>query len=224
MDAIAYYPLHLKITGRRCLVAGGGRVGIRKARTLARCGGRPVIVSPRLDAPLPKGITQAITHIPEPYDPAHLEGAFLVFAATDQADLNRQIARDARQAGILCNIADNPEASDFILPAMVNRGDLILTVSTCGCSPAFAGIVKNELEDRFGEGYGEFLFLMGRIRKRLLARDHDPEGHKAVFNRLIQADLPGMVMDHDIEGIDRLLHDTLGDGFTYHHLTAGEMP
>ncbi|GAB6146412.1 precorrin-2 dehydrogenase/sirohydrochlorin ferrochelatase family protein [Desulfocicer niacini] len=222
MSDIPYYPVHLNVKGKTCLVVGGGRVGIRKTRSLLKSGARVTMITPRISADHAGELTDKINWISAPYAPHHLKGVCLVFAATDQRELNHQIAQDAKKAGIPCNIADDPPASDFIVPAVVQRGDLILTVSTSGTSPAFAKKLRRDLESQFGEGYAEFLFLMGRIRNQLLAQGHAPEKHKILFSTLIKEDLPGMVMEKDIERINHLLGVTLGRSYTYQKLIAGD--
>ncbi len=222
MSDIPYYPVHLKVKGKTCLVVGGGNVGIRKARTLLKSGARVNLVSPQITEEHSQDITDKITWIPAPYAPHHLRGVHLVFAATHLAEQNRQIAADAKKAGILCNIADDPDASDFILPAIVHRGDLIITVSTSGTSPAFAKKLRRDLETQFGTEYADFLFLMGRIRCRLLAKGHDPEKHKTLFSTLIKEDLLYMIMEKDFDKINHLLCATLGSEYTYQNLIAGD--
>ncbi|SMD04683.1 precorrin-2 dehydrogenase / sirohydrochlorin ferrochelatase [Desulfocicer vacuolatum DSM 3385] len=222
MSSIPYYPVHLKVKGKTCLVVGGGKVGMRKARTLAKSGALVKMVSPRLMDTIPRETADRISWISEPYTPEHIVGTTLVFAATDQRQLNRQIAADARSKGILCNIADDPDASDFILPAIVHRGDLILTVSTSGNSPAFAKKLRQDLEARFGEEYADFLLLMGKIRSRLLAQGHAPDRHKAIFSTLINEDLLGMIMENQTDKINHLLLSILGSGYTYENLMPGD--
>ena len=87
---------------------------------------------------------------------------------------------------ILCNIADRPKICDFIFPSIVNRGDLIIAISTSGKSPAFAKKMRKDLEKEFGNEYAEFLRLMGAIRNKLLSRNHEPEAHKHLFENLIK--------------------------------------
>ena len=221
MSDIPYYPVHLNVKGKTCLVVGGGKVGLRKAKSLIKSGARVTMITPRINTDNAEDIMEKITWISVPYTPHHLNGMTLVFAATDQKELNRQIAKDAKKAKILCNIADDPSVSDFIVPAIVRRGDLLLTVSTSGTSPAFAKKLRRDLEAQFDESYAEFLFIMGQIRCRLLAQEHNPQKHKALFSTLIQEDLPGMVQKKDIESINRLLGITLGSAYTYQNLIAG---
>lgn len=209
-----YYPLFLDITGRTCLVVGGGNVGSRKAATLITCGARVTVISPDVSETL-KHMAEsgALTHKAEPYTPEDLDGVFLVFCATNDRDLNLKIAEDAKKRGILCNVADTPDASDFILPSLVDRGDLTLAVSTSGTSPAMAKKLRLELSEQFGDEYAECLALLGRVRKKLLARGHDPEEHKSRLGQLIEGNLLGMLKNRDRDGVNALLGSVLGPGF-----------
>ncbi|MGD9234985.1 MAG: bifunctional precorrin-2 dehydrogenase/sirohydrochlorin ferrochelatase, partial [Desulfobacterales bacterium] len=114
-----------------------------------------------------------------------------------------------------CNIADRPKACNFILPSIVNRGDLIIAISTSGQSPAFAKKLRKDLEKEFGDEYEEFLNLMGAIRKKLLSQDHEPEAHKHLFEQLIERDLVQMLKDGDTENINSLLLEVLGEGYEF---------
>jgi precorrin-2 dehydrogenase/sirohydrochlorin ferrochelatase len=140
---------------------------------------------------------------------------FLVIGATDNEALNFKIHAAAGRRGVLCNIADRPEACNFILPSIVNRGDLIIAISTSGKSPAFAKKLRKQLEAQFGNEYAEFLDLMGAIRKKLLSKDHEPEAHKHLFEQLIERDLVQMLKNADAENINALLLDVLGDSYDY---------
>lgn len=224
MAEINYYPVCLDIKEKNCLVVGGGRVGVRKAFTLARCGARVTVVSPAFSEKFEKKRVKGLTRIETIYHPDHLTDKFLVVAATSNNRLNHQIGMDARGKNILCNIIDRPDASDFIVPSILNRGDLIITVSTSGTSPAFAKKIKKDLEKQFGKEYADFLFLMGKIRKILLGRGHAPETHGALFRSLIEADLLGSIAGENENSIDETLKEILGPGFTYHDLISGKGP
>ena len=138
-----------------------------------------------------------------------LDNVFLVIGATDDAQLNRKIHAEAQAQKLLCNIADRPALCNFILPAVVQRGDLSIAISTAGQSPAFAKWLRKRLEKEFGEEYAFFLRLMGAIRRKLLAGDHAPEAHKHIFERLIEGELLERVRRDEPEMIDRLLMETL---------------
>ena len=214
-----YYPIHLDIQNRSCLVVGGGGVGTRKVMALLKCGARVTVVSPVISERLQNLAESSPLKLkPRPYRTADLEGVFLVIGATDDEALNRQISRDAENRNILCNIADRPEVCNFILPSIVQRKDLVITISTSGQSPALAKKMRKTLEGQFGEEYGELLQLMGAIRKKLLSQAHEPEVHKPLFEQLINSDLSSMIRESKTEAINALLFKILGDGYRYEEL------
>ena len=214
-----YYPIHLDIKNRHCLVVGGGAVGTRKVNTLLECGARVRVVSPEPTRQLTKLASEgAITLARRAYRSADLDGAFLVIGATDDESLNQQISNDAALTNTLCNIADRPEVCNFILPSIVQRGDLVITISTSGKSPALAKKLRQKLETQFGQEYAEFLLLMGAIRKKLLSQDHAPEAHKGLFNQLIDSDLIRLMQAGKTEEINSLLYNILGEGYKIEEL------
>lgn len=209
-----YYPVQLDIRGRQCLVVGGGAVGSRKVDGLLSCGARVTVVSPQITESLRRlGARGAVTLWEREYAAADLAGMFLVIGATDDQDLNRRLSADAAQLKILCNIADRPEKCNFILPAVVQRGDLVITVSTSGKSPALAKKLRQTLEDQFGEEYAVLLDLMGAIRKRLLAQEHAPEAHRPIFEKIIRSDILTWIRAGRMQDVDRLLKEVLGEGW-----------
>lgn len=209
-----YYPVFLDINARECLVVGGGAVGTRKALSLLECGAMVTVVSPVATEKLQVLASQGdIILKKRTYRPADMEGMFLVFGATDNEVLNRQINQNAEATNTLCNIADRPEVCNFILPATVKRDDLVIAISTSGKSPAFAKQLRKQLERQFGHEYATFLKLMGGIRSLLLREKHAPEEHKPIFNRIIESNIIDLIRAGKKEEIDTLLRDILGDGF-----------
>jgi len=214
-----YYPIHLDIKNRNCLVVGGGAVGTRKVNTLLECGAGVTVVSPNPAPQLTKLASEgAIRLIRRAYRSADLDGAFLVIGATDDESLNQQISNDAALTHTLCNIADRPEVCNFILPSIIQRGDLVITISTSGKSPALAKQLRQKLQTQFGKEYAEFLLLMGAIRKKLLSRAHEPEAHKTLFNQLIDSDLIQLMQAGKTEEINSLLYKILGEGYKIEEL------
>lgn len=200
-------------------MVGGGAVGTRKILSLVESDARVTVVSPVVTDELQTLAHQGVITLKKrEYRSTDLEGMFLVFGATNQEALNRQINQDAEQLNMLCNIADRPEVCNFILPATVKRGDLIVAISTSGKSPAFAKQLRKHLETQFGNEYAIFLSLMGGIRTLLLKEKHAPEEHKPIFNRIIQSDIIELIKDKKTEEIDKRLFDILGDGFKYDNL------
>jgi len=209
-----YYPVHLDIQNRNCLVVGGGSVGTRKVETLLDCGARVTVVSPVASEKLRQ--LREIGKIElkkRSYQSGDLKSMFLVIGATDDENLNRQISADAEAKNMLCNIADRPEVCNFILPSVVRRGDLVITISTSGKSPALAKKLRKTLEVQFGAEYAEFLLLLGAIRKKLLAQAHEPEAHKKLFEQLTDSELLELLRDNKKDEIDSLLINILGNGY-----------
>jgi precorrin-2 dehydrogenase/sirohydrochlorin ferrochelatase len=216
-----YYPVYLDIKNRNCLVVGGGSVGTRKVLTLLACGANVTVVSTAVTEKLKELSNKGLIRLKErSFQSADLDDRFLVIGATDSQELNFNIHAEAERRGLLCNIADRPEVCNFILPSIVNRGDLIIAISTSGKSPAFAKRLRKHLEKEFGNEYAEFLNLMGAIRKKLLSQDHEPEAHKHLFEQLIERDLVQMIRNGDTDNINSLLFEVLGEGYELESLTS----
>lgn len=144
---MAYYPLCLEMTERRCLVVGGGPVAERKVAGLLESGARLTVVSPSATDRLRDwSRADRVRLLLREYAASDLRGHSIVFVATDDGRVNADVARDARAAGVLVNAADDPAHCDFILPAVLTRGELTVAVSTGGASPALARTVRDELD------------------------------------------------------------------------------
>jgi precorrin-2 dehydrogenase/sirohydrochlorin ferrochelatase len=220
-----YYPVNLDIRDRSCLVVGGGRVGTRKVKTLMDCAARVTVVSLAVTTTLADlAAAGKIRLAQRAYRPTDLDGMFLVIGATDDEALNRRVNADAERRNMLCNIADRPAICNFILPAIVQRKDFMLAISTAGKSPAFAKYIRQRLETEFGPEYGDLLELMGAIRKQLLAEAHEPEVHKPLFEQLIAANLLDLVKTGETERIDALLQSVLGPDYRYDLLMPSTPP
>lgn len=188
--AVRYYPLFLDIAGRRCVVVGGGSVAERKIERLLACGARVEVVGRRL-TPALAGMRGegTILHRDADYDEAHLRDAFLVIGATDDGEINERIARDARAKGIPVNIVDDPALCNFILPSIVERGDLAIAVSTGGRSPALAKKIRREMEDRYGPEYATLLAILGELRRKVIADGRSSGENRELFEAVIASDL-----------------------------------
>ena len=210
-----YYPIFLDIESRACLVVGGGEVGVRKVKTLLACGGKVGVVSPEVVPWLEEKIEQGAVELKgSHYEERQLQGCFLVIAATDDLELNCRIAQDAEKRGLLCNVVDYPQEGNFILPALVQRGALTVAISTSGKSPALARQLRQDLEQRFGMEYSDFLELMGAVRERLLKDSQDSRVNKERFDQLVQSPLLELVRRRDYEGVDRILDTVLGPDYS----------
>ncbi len=184
------YPVNLNIEGRSCLIVGGGEVAARKIASLLSCGATVRVVSPECSPKIrtlaENGVVQWSQRL---YQSGDMDGAFLVFAATDNATVQRQIVDEAKARNILVNSADDPVSCTFQVPAKVRRGNLLLTVSTGGGSPALAAKLRRQLEDDYGSEYQLLVDLLGRIRREIVADGKPQASHKAVFEKLLQLNL-----------------------------------
>jgi precorrin-2 dehydrogenase/sirohydrochlorin ferrochelatase len=185
-----YYPMMVDLAGRRCLVVGGGRVAERKVALLLECGADVAVVSPVATPTIAELAERgAIRLARRPVQPADLEGVFLAFAATDDAQVNQGVAHAVRKAGGLVNVADAPEACDFQVPSVVRRGDLTIAISTGGGSPALAKRLRQRLEATIGSEYEAFLDALRELRARAQQVIADPAERQALFRRAVDSDL-----------------------------------
>jgi siroheme synthase-like protein len=162
---LAYYPMFLKISGKKCVVVGGGQVARRKVRALLEHGASVEVISPDPCTELIELEEKGRIHIlHRHYQSGDLQKAFLAIAATDNRALNRQVVKEAHDRAVLVSVADDPQNSDFILPSYVRRGALTIAVSTGGVSPALARKIRTRLEKDFGDEYASLVRLIGEVR------------------------------------------------------------
>ena len=203
---LRYYPINIDLQGQRVVIVGGGAVAARKAKRLVSAGARLTVVAPRLDAALAAlAAAGSLTHLDRVYHPGDLAGALLAFAATDDAELNRSVAAEARERGILIDIVDAPRLSSFTTPATLQRGDLLITVSTAGGSPSLSRRIISELEPLFGAEYAEAVALLGSVREKILTEKGGSAYNERVFAELAALDLPALIKNGQRDAIDQIL-------------------
>jgi siroheme synthase-like protein len=164
-----FFPLFVDLSGRRCVVVGGGPVAARKIQALAGFGATVIALAIKASEEV-RTLSQQNTIILEerPYGgPADLAGATLVISAADDRELNARIAQDAKDAGIPVNIADDPDLCTFFFPALVRRGDLTAGISTSGACPRLAARLRKRLDDDWPVSLGESLESLREERRRL---------------------------------------------------------
>jgi precorrin-2 dehydrogenase/sirohydrochlorin ferrochelatase len=179
------FPMFLKLSNRPCLVVGAGAIAESKISSLLDAGGCVRVVAPEA-TPQVRAWAQSNTldWRQRPFEPADLDGMFLVIAATSSTELHERIFEEATRRAVLCNIVDVPPLCDFYYPSVVQRGALQIAISTAGQSPALAQRLRKQLEDQFGPEYEEWLAKLGESRDKLHATDMDPDDRK----RLLHAD------------------------------------
>jgi precorrin-2 dehydrogenase/sirohydrochlorin ferrochelatase len=208
-----YYPINVNIKGKRCLIVGGGQVAERKVEGLLKAGAKVVVISSRLTPKLKRLSDRGIIrNIVRNYRKGDLKGAVLAFGATNDPGINRRILREAREESVLLNAVDDPQNCDFTIPSMVSRGDLLISISTGGKSPALSQKIRKELEKNYGKEYEALLSLLSAVRERLVGMA-DSKQNKAKFKKLVNSNLLRLIRERKIEQIDKLLRDILGKGY-----------
>jgi precorrin-2 dehydrogenase/sirohydrochlorin ferrochelatase len=185
-----YFPVYLELRERPCVVIGGGAVAERKALSLLEAGAAVTIVSPTLTPKLQElSISGKINHLQKTYDEKDLSGEFLVIAATNSPEINTRVAQACKKRHVLVNVAVPPEESSFIVPSVVERGELLIAISTSGASPALSRKIRHELEEKYGPEYELYLTKLSAIRKRIMEEIPDAERRRQVFQLIVDSDV-----------------------------------
>ena len=204
---MSYYPVLIQLDGKKVIVVGGGAVAERKIETLLECGAEVHVISreltPRLSDYREGG---KIGCLGQEFNEDCLDQAFMAIAATDDPRLNHQVSEKAKEKGLLVNAVDQPSDCNFILPSVLRRGDLLIAVSTSGKSPALAKRVREALEERFGDEYGTFLVLMGRLREEILSQRLSQGENRRIFQELVSSPILEAIAREDWHGVATILN------------------
>ncbi len=185
---MSIYPIHLKAEHIKALVIGAGNVGMRKIETLLKCNVQTITV-------LDSGMQLAdfaykdnpyVLFLSKAYEVVDLENHNLVFIATENKILNSSIVKDCKSKNILCNVITLPHEGSFTLPALIQKDDLLLTVSTNGLSPALSRALKEDIENFIDLGYSDLCTFLGALRKEVLALDLASDKNKQIFTFFVE--------------------------------------
>ena len=159
------YPIFLNISGKKCVVIGGGQVACRKVRTLLEYGASVEVISPDLCSELSQmAENREISVLQRSYRVGDLQDAVIAIAATNNSDINREVVKEGQGKAVLVNVIDDAENSDFIAPSYMRRGDVTIAISTAGRSPALARKIRTRLEKDFGDEYASLALLIDEMR------------------------------------------------------------
>jgi siroheme synthase-like protein len=184
-----FYIACLKLAGRRCVVVGGGEIGLEKVEGLLACDGNVVLVAPEALRELQDLAAEgSIEWVRRDYESGDLDGAFLVIAATDSTDTNIRVFDDAERRAMLVNVVDVPPLCNFILPAILRTGPLAIAISTAGASPALAKRMKREIGALFGEEYARLAILLNDARGWAKATLPTYQDRKEFFEGIVNGD------------------------------------
>jgi siroheme synthase-like protein len=184
-----YYIACVRLTGRRCVVVGGGEVGLEKVEGLLACGADVVLVSPaaveELQAYAREG---SIAWKRREYESADLDATFIAIAATEDTEVNIRVFEDAERRAMLVNVVDVPPLCNFILPAIVRQGPLAIAISTAGASPALAKRMKREIAEQYGEPYARLALLLNEARGWAKGTLPTYQDRKAFFESIVNGE------------------------------------
>jgi precorrin-2 dehydrogenase len=179
----------LRLSGRSCLVVGGGDVGLEKVEGLLACDGAVTVVAPdaceEIRALADEG---SIRWERRAYEPGDLDGRFLAIAATNDTDVNIAVYDEAERRAMLVNVVDVPPLCNFILPAIVRTGPLAIAISTAGASPALAKRMKREIAESYGEPYARLAVLLNEARGWAKATLPTYQDRKVFFESIVNGD------------------------------------
>ena len=181
-----YYPINLVLENRKCVVIGAGRVAQRKVRRLLECGARVLVIgrviTPGLKTMADKG---NVIFKRRKVSLRDLNGAYLVIAATADRSINSLVSAYCRKKNIMVNVVDSPKECSFILPSIIRRGDLTISISTGGISPALAKKIRQDLEKAFGSEYAALLGIMKKIRPLALKKMKSAKDRKKFLKGIL---------------------------------------
>lgn len=196
------YPVTINLEDKRCIVVGGGRVALRKARTLLAAGAVITLISPEIINELQDILKREkrITFIQDVYQEKYINNCFLVIAATNDKKINYQVAQDCKDKNILVNVVDSLKDSDFIVNAHYKLGEeLLFAVSTGGKNPALSAKIISEIKERYGEEYIQLVNYFNEIRRLLQEKVEDPELRYRLMREIVSSNIYEMLLRGSID-------------------------
>ncbi len=204
-----FYVACLKLKARRCVVVGGGEIGLEKVEGLLACDGEVTLIAPAAVAELERLAAEGSIRWErrEYAGAADLEGVFMVIAATDNTDVNIAVYEDAERRAMLVNVVDVPPLCNFILPAIVRTGPLAIAISTAGASPALAKRMKREIAAQFGEPYAQLAVMLNDARGWAKGTLPTYQDRKAFFEGIVNGDPDpvALLRAGDADGVRKLI-------------------
>jgi precorrin-2 dehydrogenase/sirohydrochlorin ferrochelatase len=214
-----YYPILMDLNGKLCVVVGGGSVAERKVRTLLQTGAGVRVISPQLSSGLNRLKKQReIVHYRRSFRSGDLQGAFLAIAATNDRRANELVFDEGERQRVPVNVVDDPKHSRFIVPSLVQRGDLLIAISTSGQSPALAKALRQKFQKEIGPEYIFLLKLLGAVRKKILSLEMGQRRNQTIFRELAGRSLLPFIRKNDYRGVESRLENLLGPGFSLKEL------
>jgi precorrin-2 dehydrogenase/sirohydrochlorin ferrochelatase len=206
----AFYPIYLSLIKKRVVVIGGGEVAERKVESLLETGADITVISPEVTDRIASFAQSGRIRLEHrAYAPGDCERAFLVFSATDDAAISEAVFQEATHARALVNTADQPALCDFIMPAVVRRGDVAIAISTGGASPGLAGQLRRKIEKLIGPEYARLAELLSQARLEIRRRVPEARDRKALHLRILNSDIMKRLKRNDTDGARKRLKEII---------------
>lgn len=206
---MGYYPVFLEMKQRRCVVIGGGAVAERRVDGLLAAGASVTVISPAMTEKLRGLLAQGtIRHLAREHRPGDLAGCELALIAMDDPELNAATCREARSRYVWVNSADDPAQCDFIVPAVLRRGGLVVAVSTGGESPAVTRAIREELDEYIGADYAQLVQIASEVRQELRGKSIRPTAE--AWSSALKGEFRRLIKEGRSEQAKTLLLETLG--------------
>ena len=210
----SYYPILVDISGNPCLVIGGGRVAYRKVEALLLFNSDITVLSPRICRPMRKlEVKKKIRVIRQYYTKERLKNFKIIFCATDNPLVSKQVFLDCKKENILLNVADVPELCSFILPAVVKRGYLTVSVSTQGMAPFLAKEIRKKVEHFIPPYYADLINLAGKFRNRIMMNKKfsSSKAKERAFRQFLFTDWQKVIKSEGIKKADKYILKILAE-------------
>lgn len=207
------FPISLKLQQQPCLIVGGGHIAYRKAVLLQKAGAVISVVAPEIEASLLE-IVQATAgqYVQAPFNSEiPLRSYRLVIAATNDAGVNRQVFEDCEAENVLVNSVDDPPHCRFMVPAIIDRSPLVISVASNGTSPVLSRQIRTQLEATIPHGMGKLAEFSGKWRSAVKAKITNPDERRIFWEDLYASPLKEQVFNDNLAEADRLIEQALNE-------------
>ena len=183
-----FYPVNLNLDNMEIIIVGGGNVALRKCMNFLDFGKSVTVLAPEFDSRFLE-LGNKVDLINDIFKEEYIDKFDIVVAATDDKEVNEEIACICRKKSKLINVVDSRDLSDFTVSSYVKRGDLLIGISTGGKIPALSAKIRRDLEEIYDESFAEYVDLLGELRKKFIKKYEDKTERKEVLKALVRLDI-----------------------------------
>lgn len=183
-----FYPVNLNLDNMEIIIVGGGNVALRKCMNFLDFGKSVTVLAPDFDSRFLE-LGNKVDLINDNFKEEYIDNFDIVVAATDDKEVNEEIACICRKKSKLINVVDSRDLSDFTVSSYVKRGDLLIGISTGGKIPALSAKIRRDLEEIYDESFAEYVDLLGELREKIIKKYEDKIERKKVLKALVELDI-----------------------------------